>query len=70
MSFLECFWFPFCQGHIVNKSRHYSAEFTALYIFLQHYSTRDCVVHILDNFVSEKLSILIIVHEFGHSPIN
>ena len=49
MSYLWCFWFSFCQGYIVNKTRHYSAEGTPLHMFHRHYSTGDWVLHIVDN---------------------
>ena len=47
--YLECFWFSFCQGYIVNKTRHYSAEGTPLHMFHRHYGTGDWVLHIVDN---------------------
>ena len=49
MSYLECFSFSFCQRYMVNERRHNSAKITALHMFHVHYSTRERVVHILDN---------------------
>ena len=39
MSYSDCFWFSFCQGYMVKKRRHYSAEGAALHMFHGHYST-------------------------------
>ena len=43
------FWFSLCQGYMANKRRHYSAELTAPHMFHGHCSTREWVVHIVDN---------------------
>ena len=46
---LRCFWLSFCHGYMVKKRRHNSGRGAALHMFLGHYSTRDRLVHILDN---------------------
>ena len=66
--YLGCFWCPFCQGHILNKRRHYNAGLKALHMFHRHYSTRDWVVHLeKSNFCVRKT--LFLVHKawiFAH----
>ena len=50
MSHSRGFSFTFCQVYIVNKRRHYSVGLPALHMFHEpQYSTRDWVVHILNN---------------------
>ena len=75
MSNLGIFLFSFCQGYMVNKTRHYSATGTALHMFHGHWSTRDWVVQLLDKSNSCVRKTFFPVHnawiwaQFGHLAV-
>ena len=58
MSYLGCFWFSFCQLHMLNKRRHNSAGWTSMHMFHGH--TRRSCAHSgsFKLFLSGKLCFL------------